>query len=228
MGKTYLICNLISFPNTASYLLSQQQTLLDDEGPAEIKFNLEQTNFFKSFNKYNAHHDFKVMKKGRIKNHNFDFFYEPLDFNFYIDTTRSIMLVRIKTDVALDFVSKFNDEKPFFIQPITINFQKIIAQINDISGAWFADLNKHHLKSAGYFGDGVDKSQEYQDAAKIGNISAINFKYPAKFNNEEYAVTISSKGSLYLRESLTDEKEELDVVLEIFDNLLKTTISSNS
>ncbi|MFC6038393.1 hypothetical protein ACFPYN_02885 [Paenisporosarcina macmurdoensis] len=159
MGNSFLICYLEEIISEEDFFQSQQKTLLDDEGPSELTYQQVVEQFYLGLNKYSAHNDLRVNSKGRTKNHVFNFYYQPYKFNFYLNQDTNLLLIRVKTDVATDFVGKLNSQKALIAFPIKINFQKFISQIENISGAWFADLKKNHLSSAGYFGKNVKEAR---------------------------------------------------------------------
>lgn len=222
MVKTYLVCVTKKFKKD-DFLLPMQIDLLEDEveGEALTSINQSSDNFHIEFEQYKCHHDFKHNKSGRVFQQNFSYYFEPLNFYTYHNSNENLAFIRTKTEVALDFIEKLNTTGEYDLKPIEINFEKMIPHIDEIGGAWFANLRKAHLKSAGYFGPHVNKSEEYKEAAREGHVSSIQINYINRVNSNEYTVLISKKGSIVLYDRFETLEEELELVDQICARLIR-------
>lgn len=220
MVKTYLICQTQRF-NKEDFLVPIQQKLIEDEGSSEISLRLNRSNFHLGFEQYICHHDFIHNKSGRVFNKIFTHYFEPLSFYTYYRDDLQLVFLQTKTDPALDFVQKINSTKHYQIDPIVIDFKKVLPLITEVAGAWIADLKRAHLKTAGFFGPNVHKSEEYKIAASEGNVSSIRMKYISDKDQNEYSVAISKKGSIVIYDTMSTVEDELDLVFEVFNKLIK-------
>jgi hypothetical protein len=220
MAKSFLICISKRF-NKDDFLVPIQQTLIEDEGSSEISLKLNRPNFHLNFDQYICQHDFIHNKSGRVFNMHFNRYFEPLNFYTYYREDINLSLIQTKTDAAVDFINKINGTKYYELNPIQIDFKSMIPLITEVAGAWIADLKRAHLKTAGFFGPNVHKSEEYIEAALEGNVSSIQMKYISDKNNEEYYVAISKKGSVILYDTLPTVEDEIDLVYEVFSKLIK-------
>lgn len=225
MPKSYLICHSEIFYQD-EYMIPIQCYFFEDEieGAAETFIKPNKKEFHAGFDQYFCHHDFKHKKRGKVFNKNFSYFWEPIDFYTYYNPINKLTLVGTKTEVSLDYIKKLNGTGYFDIKPVNINFEKMIPKIDEMNGAWFANLKKAHLKTAAFFGPHVNKSDEYKEAAKEGNISSINI-YFINNKKKEYSISISQKGSIVLYDHFATIEEELDLVLQIYERLIKPHIT---
>lgn len=222
MAKAYLLCLSDKF-NESDFEISFQYDLLEDlvEGEPETYIKSYRKEFHLGFNQYKCHHDYKHNKSGRVFQQDFTYYFEPLDFYTYYCTDTNLTMIQTKTDVAIDFIQKLNETKEYDINPIEIDFEKMIPHITEIGGAWFANLKKAHLKSAGLFGPHVNKSEEYKEAAKEGNISSIQINFISGTNSKEYTVLISSRGTIVLYDTHETIEAEMELVKDIYNKLIK-------
>lgn len=226
MVKSYLLCIGEKF-NTNGFYVPVQNTLFENEveGEAITYIKKHKNNFHLTYNQYKCHHDYRHNKTGRVFQKDFSYYFEPLDFYLYKSFTNKLTLIQAKTEVAVDFINKLNITGEYTINPIEINFEKMIPKITEIGGAWFANLKKAHLKSAGYFGPNVNKSEEYKAATKEGNISSIQINYVNRVTSNEHIILISKKGTIVLYDGFETIEEELDLVTQIYDSLIKPHVS---
>lgn len=220
MAKAYLVCHSNKFIKD-HYLIPIQNDLLEDdvEGAPETYIKPAKENYFLNFDKYICHHDYKHNAHGRVFQKSFSYYFEPLNFYTYNNPSNALTLIQTKTDVALDFISKLSQTGEYNVEPVVVDFKSMIPHIDEVAGAWIADLKRAHLKTAGFFGPHVNKSEEYKRAAEEGNVSSISIKFTS--NSKEYTVLISGKGSIVLYDSFNTIEEELDLILQIYEQLIK-------
>lgn len=221
MAKAYLVCSTSKFHDEPKYMIPIQQELLETEGTSEIKLELNREKFHLGFDQYICHHDFMHKKNGKVFGKNFTFYFEPLNFYTYYNNNEKLTFIQTKTEAALDFIKKINRSKHYEFEPVKIDFSKMYPLITEVAGAWIADLKRAHLKTAGFFGPNVHKSEEFKDAAAEGNVSSIQMKYISDLTREEYSVAISKKGTIVLYDSFETTELEIDIVNEVYTKLIK-------
>ncbi|MEK6455237.1 hypothetical protein [Caldifermentibacillus hisashii] len=219
VAKSYLLCKTNKF-NREGYFIPIQQDLFEHEGTSVAKLEINKPDFHLGFDQYECYYDYKHKTKGIVFNKPFNYYFEPLNFYAYYRDDLKLSLFQTKTDAAIEFTNKLNSTKHFDINPFNIQFNKIIPLIVDVAGAWIADLKRAHLRTAGFFGPNVHKSEEYKQAAEEGNVSSIQMKYISEKNNSEYYVAISRKGSIILYDTLPTIEDEIDLVYEVYSKLI--------
>lgn len=222
MAKSFLICKTETF-NEEDYLIPIQLKLdeLEDEGTAEASLKINQQDFHLGFNQYYCHYDYIHNKSGMVFNRLFTRYFEPLNFYTYHNRELKLAFIQTRTEAAIDFKKELNRTKLYNLSTVFMNFEKMIPLITEVAGAWIADLNRAHLKTAGYFGPDVHKSDEYIEAASEGNISSIMMKYIGDKTGIEHTINISKKGSLTIYDTLETIEEEIELVQEIYLKLIK-------
>jgi hypothetical protein len=219
LAKAYLVCDTKIF-NKDDFLVPIQQKLIEDEGSSEISIKINKKNFHLSFDQYLCHHDYIHNKSGIVYGKRFTKYFEPIDFYTYYKEESNLSFIQAKSDVALDFIRQLNDTKYYQFEPIKIDFKMMLPLITEVSGAWIANLKRAHLKTAGYFGPNVHKSEEYKEAASEGNVSSIQMKFISENNKEEYYIAITQKGSIVLYDSFQTIEKELEIVYEVYNKLI--------
>lgn len=218
--KSFLVCSIERF-NKDNFLVPIQNELLDNEGVSEISVKIQHTNFHDSFDQYQCRHDFKHNKSGRVFGRSFNYYFEQLKFYTYYSEELNLSLIQTKTDAAIDFSQKLNETEHYIFRPIELDFSKVIPHITEVAGAWIADLKKTNLKTVGFFGPNVNRSEEYKEAAAEGNISSLQIRYISSFDQREHYVGLSKKGSIILYTVLPTIEDELNLVLDIYNKLIK-------
>lgn len=219
MAKSFLVCKANRF-NKENFIIPIQQKLFEDEGTSEVKIEMHKPNFYLGFDQFMCTYDYMHKKSGRVFNRNFNYYFEPLRFYAYFLEELNLVLVQTKGDAAIDFINKLNSTKSYDIQPVDMHFNKMIPLITEVAGAWIANLNRAHLKTAGLFGPNVHKSEEYIEAASEGNVSAIQMKYILDKSKVEYYVMISKKGSIVLYDTFDTIESEIELVYDVFSKII--------
>lgn len=220
MAKSYLICDVIHFHKT-SHQIPIQQEIFKTEGNPETSLNIIDHNYHKTFDRYSCHHDYKHNKFGKVYNQTFSYYFEPVNFYMYYDKDQRLALIGTKTDVAIDFIKKLSENGYHELHPVEINLALMYPLIMEIRGVWISNLNQTYLKTAGFFGPNVNKSEEFKQASEIGDVSSLRLVYVHPESGEELDVGISKKGSVTLYNTFDRVEDEIDVVLDIYNKLIK-------
>lgn len=218
--KAYILVNVNIFTKKEIYNNPVQDKIIKDEGDPEISLKLNRENFYLDFDQYFCHHDYKQKKYGKAFDMYFNYFFEPLDFYLYYNKDSSFCLIQTRTKVAIDFLKELNKTGDFDLQTVKIDYSKMYPIINEISGAWIADLKGDYLKTAGLFGHHVDKSEEFKQAAKEGEVSSLRLRFINENSKEEHAVGISRKGAIVLYDNFNQIEDEINLVIEIYNKLI--------
>lgn len=219
MAKAYLICNSNKFKQS-DFFVPIQKELFESEGESEVSIKLHKENFHLNFDQYLCHNDFIHNTRGRVFNRDFNYYIEPLSFYSYYRENKNLLYIQTKTEAALDYISKLNKTHEYGLDPVSVNFNKMIPHITEVAGVWIADLKRINLKTAGYFGPNVHRSEEYKEAAAEGNVSSIHIKYIGDKTRKEHYIVISNKGSVILYDSFQTLEDEIEIVTEVFEKFI--------
>lgn len=220
MAKSYLICDVAHFHKT-SHLIPIQQELFETEGNPEISLNIINHDYHREFDRYDCHHDYKHNRSGKVYDQTFSYYFEQVDFYMYYNKDQRLALIGTKTDIAIDFVKKLSGDGHHEMNPVEINLAAMYPLIMEIRGVWISNLNQTYLNTAGYFGPNVNRSEEFKQASEIGDVSSLRIVYVHPESGEELDVGISKRGSVTLYSTFDRVEDEIDVVLDIYDKLIK-------
>lgn len=224
MPKSFVFFDVQFFSNQKDHLYPIQQELLENEGEQISSLELQKKDYMNIFDQYKCHHDLKVKRYGKVYGRTFNHFFEPKDFKMYHNENDSYCMIQANLDTASDFVNHLNDSKKYRLSKVKINFEDMYPLINEVAGAWIADLKRTHLKKAGFFGPNVHKSEDFKAAAEEGNVSAIQMRYIGKDQIEHY-VAISKKGAISLYDQFPTVEDEISLAVDIYNTLVKPHIT---
>lgn len=223
-AKSFVICNINKFLEE-DFKFAYQADLfettegMNDEGEQRIELNLDDRFNHIGVKRYNCTYDYIHKITGRVFNRVFHKYFEVFNFPIYLQKDTSLALIQLKTDTALEFTQHLNSIKEYSLDVMEVDFEKIIRNVPEISGAWVADLKGKHLKSAGLFGRNVHLSPEYQEAIKEGKISSMLITWI--YEKTEFKINISKKGSITLLNKVSSPEIELDIILKLYNDLIK-------
>ncbi|MFY3790809.1 hypothetical protein ACOQFO_03725 [Ureibacillus sp. MALMAid1270] len=218
-AKSYLFCDVKRFYED-SFFRPIQTSFLENEGQSELEILKLDTVISQDFNIHHGKFDFERKQKGKVFGKVFSKFFEPLEFPIFYNENLNLCIIQTKSEAALEFIRQLNSSNQFDLINCSIDFDKIIKRVPEISGAWIAGLKGQHLKTAGYFGPNVHLSPEYNDAIKRGEISAMSIKWIDK-DHIEYCVTISKKGSITIYNNFDNHQQEFEFIIDIYLKLIK-------
>lgn len=201
-----------------------QPAFFDSDHTAETYYKLSHPSFIECVDRYTAHHELKVNKIGRANGKLFTFYYEPHDFPFYHIHNRSLIYICTKKDVVKDFLHNANLDKDWPAVPI--DYAAMTPLLPPITGAWFCQLNLKYVKTAGYFGNHIDRSDQYKEAAERGQISVLYINIPWPPGGPEYKVGITSGGAIVILKNLELEEEEIKLVTHVYDTYILPTLAT--
>lgn len=238
MVKSFIVCNVEKF-EIEGYIKPNQMSLFEEKisveelvsrrpenRPPEIgeyQLELTPTNnaILTDYYEYDCKFELKKRKTGKVFGIIFHSYLEPTRFKLFYSPTNNICIIQTKTETALSFINELNSTKIFDLKPIEINFEKIMRKVDDVSGAWIADLKGKHLNSAGLFGYNVQKSPQYIEASSEGELSLIMINYENPKDSFVYSIGISKKGAIILYSNLHSFQEELEFIYKVYNDLIK-------
>lgn len=225
MPKAFLLCDVNKF-NTDNFEVPMIGSLVEFEGDPEINFKINKHDFHDGFDQYSCHHDYKVKTFGKVYNNTFNYYFLPKDFNMFYNKNSKLIIISLKSDIALDFIKNLNQHRFFDLSPIKIDFKAIAPYITEMSGVWVSGLNRTHVKTVGYFGPYVNKSEEFIEASREGEVSSVQMQYVYPKTGEEHTINISQKGTITLYDNFERIEDELDIIISVYNNIIKLPLLS--
>lgn len=224
-AKSFVLCDVNKFEKEDFQFDYQSEFFEDDEnfmgeGTPKVSLSSDKNKFnHMCYRKILGSYDYIHQKKGKVFNKYFSRYFEEFKFPIYYNENESFLMIQIKTDVGLEFIESINSNENFNVKVINIDFEKIVQNVPEISGAWIAELKSKHLKSTGLFGPKVNLSEEYKEAINEGEISSMIITFI--YDSCEFKVNISRKGSVTLLNKIASPEQEIEILNEIYTQLLK-------
>lgn len=223
---SYYFCHAHRFYENV-YVVSRQEELIDEDGLAFFEgeptseIRPLQESHFPNFSTFSCKHDIKEKVFGRVFGRNFNYYLKPNEFFSFYNSIEELALFRLNIDASEDFVRTLNLEKVYKLEKIQIDFATLIPRVAEVSGLWISEIQSMNLSTAGYYGNDVHRNPEVQDMMKNGKISFIQIKYAKNAISEEYTIGISSKGAVNLYNKFHTISDELEIIMDIYEKLLK-------
>lgn len=222
MPKSFSIRLVNNNPPQKRFSDGVQQALFNGDESANTNYELFNPSFLNGVERYTAYHELLVNKPGRANGQPFSCYYEPHYFPFYHDKNRSLLYINTKKVVVNSFLEHLGLNKSW--PKVPIDYEAMAPILPTITGAWFCELNLKYVNSAGYFGQHVNRSDEFKKAAECGNISVlyINTPWPPP-GGREYRVGITSDGAVVLSKNMSLEEHEVELVSYVYDTFIAPT-----
>jgi hypothetical protein len=260
MTVSYKFCLIKRFSESTDYYKPMQLTIENTEEEAECSFKTSEKpslEYIKdelitevpdisvdtklpeklSAIPYDVYIDMVVNKKGKVFHSIFYKYLEPNEFVMYhLKEINMMLFAGTQKDVATHFIKEINSDPSsgLELEEIEVDFKSLQPLIPVIIGVWFGDMNKQYLKSAGYFGRHVDKSEEFIKALEDeAEISQLMFDY--MFNGQQCTVAVTKKGAVVLYSRIKDSKtkipdieSEIQLASQIFSNFVLPGLKAKS
>ena len=226
MARSFALRLITKNKPQEKYVLPSQFALPGNNGGLETNYHISQLDFVEGIDRYTAYHEIEVKKSGKANGSFFNSYYEQHNFTFLHDTKRSIINLRTNKVVASSFVNALSLDKDW--PKIPINYAAMTPILPAITGAWFCELKQQYVRSAGYFGQHVDKSDEFKKAAECGQISVLYVNVAWPTGGPEYRVGITSEGSIIMSKHLDLEEKEIELVSYVFDTFISPTLGDGT
>ena len=221
MPKSYAIRSINGSGPQRSFSVPVQQTVMEGDETHNTEYKLAQQSFINNVDRYLASHELLIRKFGRANGHSFNQYYEPHRFPFFHIYDRNLILLASNKRVVRSFleVSKLSQQWP----AVKIDYNAIAPLLPTITGAWFCELNLAYVKAAGYYGQHVDKSDDFKRAAGLGSVSVLYINTTGDDGNE-YRVGITSEGAIVLSKNMELEEDEIRLVMSVYDKYIAPTL----
>lgn len=231
MYKSFSIRVIEKNPPQNKFSTLRQQAMIKRQehvniGEPESKntwYQLNNPQFMHGISRYIAYHELKIVRTGRPpRGEEFNYYYEPHNFQYYMDSHRNLIYISAKKNVAKSFINaiKVNKDWP----PLKINYEIMMPLLPTITGSWFCDLKLQYVSSAGYYGQHVDRSEEFKKAAKEGKISIIYINVSMLPSDREQRIGITSDGAIIIPRGMELEEQEIELVTHVYDKYLLPTL----
>lgn len=187
-------------------------------------YQLDKTQYVEGIDRYVAQHELLIKRLGRANGKEFNHYYEPHKFPFYHDHGRSLVYMGARKEVSHSFLQEAALDKKWV--KIEVDYSKMYNILPPITGAWFCELKLKNLRSAGLWGNHVDKSDQYKLAAEKGQISVLYITIPWPPGAEEVMVGITREGAVVVSKNLQFTEDELRLVTHVYDTYILPTLVS--
>lgn len=172
---------------------------------------------------FRGHYDLKKVQSGIVFEKEFSYYFEPHSFNVYLDPVNDLIIVAVKKAAAFNFINELQKQRVNRIQKysfkkLNIDFDKITANANNVSGLW-AQIKRGHVHSKGYFGNGVNEDAEVKQVIAEKRTSYVQIETQMS-DNSSISLGITKDGNIVLQTPPKSEKELLVNVLSVYNNFL--------
>jgi hypothetical protein len=221
MPKSFAVRTVIGKKPETSFFIAVQQAAMDGDETRNTEYKLAQESFFDNIDRYWAYHELLVKKPGRANGKMFSQYYEPHKFPFFYDRDRNLIYIGTKKQVVHSFLETSHLIKDW--PGVKIDYKTIAPLLPTVTGAWFCELKQAYVSAAGYFGQHVDKSDDFKKAAQLGSISVLYINTTG-YDGNEYRVGITSEGSIVLSKNMELEEDEIKLVASVYDKYIAPTL----
>lgn len=221
MPKSYAVRTITGKKPESSFFKNVQQAVMEGDETRNTEYKLAQKCFMSDVDRYWAYHELLIKKSGRANGKLFDKYYEPHRFPFFHDRERNLIYICTKKQVVRSFLDTSNLHKDW--PNVKINYSAMEPLLPAITGAWFCELKQAYVSTAGYFGQHVDRSEDFKKAAKLGSISVLYINTPGEDGNE-HRVGITAEGAIVLSKNMELEEDEIKLVTNVYDNYIAPTL----
>lgn len=219
--KSFSIRTITGVKPKPSFSVPVQQAVMDEDETRNTEYRITQECFFDEIDRYTAYHELIIKKPGRVFGKIFNKYYEPHSFPFYHDKERNLIYIATKKQVVRSFLEMSHLIKEW--PSVEIDYNAMAPLLPTVTGAWFCELKQAYVSAAGYFGQHVDKSDDFKRAAQLGSVSVLYINTIGD-NGNEYRVGITSEGSVVLSKNMELEEDEIRLVMSVYDKYIAPTL----
>lgn len=167
------------------------------------------------FDIYKVDYDHRYEDQGFVFDRSFNYYFKNFKFNIYYEKNKRILILNVKKEIAKAFLKEISKEtkrknKLYHFQNLDINFDKVVAKAENLSGLW-AQVNRSEVETQAYFGDNINLDEE---------VKAI-----LKEKKPSYVLLESTIGEFYLKMGITklgnivlynDKKDEKKIIIDAY------------
>jgi hypothetical protein len=216
--KAYYLYHADKFPQAGCHTPEQMtHEAFEEYGSSSIS----KAGTLLGFEVYHGRHDLRVEKSGRQFRKNFTWYFEPHEFPIYLWEPTSLLLLSTKHLVASSFIECFESRKLLKLRRVHVDYKTLMPRIQEISGAWVAELGHQHLSSTAVFGAHVDRSEEFQAAVAKGKLKSLIFTHAM---NDSHRVAITARGGVVIYRRYDSPATEIRVIIDVYNTYMAPSV----
>jgi hypothetical protein len=234
MAIGYQVFAVRSFPQANRFVTEDQLTLdLNSEHTRETSSTTVEGVLGDSsgYTQYSATHDYLVRLKypARAQGKQFREYVTPYEFPTFLGRSDTDIgfrpfLIRTKKLVAQDFVARLNRKVTgFSADHIVVDFATLRPRCPDVRGAWFGGITAPNISRAAVFGPNVDRSDEFQHAESVGQLT--NIMVQTEIQGVTHLMMFVAHGGVVLYDAYASVEGEVEVIHAALGGVLKGCLS---
>ncbi len=222
MAKSYKLTQVNVFENskfTKKPLVMGNQYSLDGIPPepqTKIFKAHDQINH-KDFIKYIIEHEMEETACGRVNNSSFEKYIRKEKIESFYSQQNQILLLSGKKRFVIDFCRKTKDVTYIKIKTLKIDMASLLSKLPHVKGVWFR-FEKGLVKASALMGSNLESTTDFQKFKEEGDISTLSFHY--EFSNAVHPIMVTDDGAIVLYYTYKEIKDEIDIVMDIYEELL--------
>ena len=176
---------------------------------------------------YFVEYDLRHEQQGFVFEKDFKYYFTKHKFHSYL-TNDGLFLLNIKKKVAESFLKELGKEsgkrtglRPFVFKKLNIDFDRIIANAENVTGLW-SQVGRGNLTSQAFFGDQVTEDSEVQIALAQQQTSFVQFDIT--LSERLFKIGITKDASIVFYKGFPQDASNeviLSTALAIYDLLIK-------
>lgn len=187
----------------------------------ELKFkflseiNIDGKNYYKYFCKFFIHKKMTVYSDGSIIKG-----YEiPYEFYAFKPLNSDVIFFDVKTNVGKKFVSILNKRtNQNIFEEFDFNIEDVLKKVRTVNLAWFKMDNSSRISSQALSGYNIKGTPEFDELSTHSIKSSIEIEY--LYKGLSINAYISRKNSIFLRANFEPKEVEINIVTQIFNELI--------
>ncbi len=222
MAKSYKITFYSKFDTDtfqlAPYLLDKQMTLEGLPPDPQTKIMIARDRIvFEDFEKYIIEHEMEENALGRISDSIFSKYIHKEYIHSYQSEKYKTLLLSGKKRYVLDFCKKTKVMDHIKIQTIKLDMGVLLAKLPHVKGVWF-HFDNGLIRASALMGVNLESTTDFKRFSEEGDISTLSFHY--EYGSLKHPIMVTDDGTIVLYTSFKQISAELEIVIDIYNNLL--------
>lgn len=231
MAKSYKITHLINFNGNefefSPFILGERQLNIKGIPPdPQTKIMKARDRIdFEDFDKYIIEHEMEETAFGRTYDSSFSRYIRKEYINAYTSKNCKLFILSGKKRFVLDFcrISKNKNDIDFIV--LNIDMGLLLSKLPHVKGVWFRFQNGL-VRASALMGSDLESTSDFQRFKNHGDISTLSFFY--EYSNAQHPILVTSDGTVVLYNTYQEISYELELVLEIYKELLSDIIQEET
>ncbi|ELC8415347.1 hypothetical protein [Clostridium perfringens] len=199
------------------------------DSPPQIFYEKSYDNSFKDFLYYKLKVESIAKLEGRAYGRSEPFweFIKITNKEMFYNENNKILILKTSKDTYNSFVSCFSkDDHDTKLKFSTkrLNFKSVIESgySKGVQGVWFGNIKDTQLKNEALYGSTLEASERYKELLDNG-ATITNISLSVDYNNTNIKIMLTKECGiiLYTNKCFNEEKEVLDFIIFIYQNLIK-------